>query len=187
MRRARFREGYLVVSLTWLLAAVYASLPYVLSDDPQLSGPVDAFFEGMSGFTTTGASVVVTPESMDRSLLLWRQLSQWLGGMGIIVLALAVLPRLRIVGTGGVGVAGYAVADTGGDLFVPSCTSSPGLRPALLLAGHVDYAVSPTFRLTAMPVSLQLHPAFAGTREAPVDASGVWLRFGVALGIGADF
>jgi trk system potassium uptake protein TrkH len=93
-----FREGYLVVSLTWLLAAVYASLPYLFSDDLQLSRPVDAFFEGMSGFSTTGASVLVDVESVDRSLLLWRQLSQWLGGMGIIVLALAVLPRLRIGG-----------------------------------------------------------------------------------------
>jgi trk/ktr system potassium uptake protein len=93
-----FREGYLVVSLTWLLAAMYAALPYLFSDDPQLSRPVDALFEGMSGFSTTGASVVVSPEAMDRSLLLWRQLSQWLGGMGIIVLALAVLPRLRIGG-----------------------------------------------------------------------------------------
>ena len=93
-----FREGYLVVSLTWLLAAIYAALPYLFSDDPQLSRPVDALFEGMSGFSTTGASVLVSPESMDRSLLLWRQLSQWLGGMGIIVLALAVLPRLRIGG-----------------------------------------------------------------------------------------
>ena len=53
-----FREGYLVVSLTWLLAACYAALPYLLSDEPQLSRPVDALFEGMSGFTTTGASVV---------------------------------------------------------------------------------------------------------------------------------
>ncbi len=93
-----FREGYLVVSLTWLLAACYAALPYLLSDDPQLSRPVDALFEGMSGFTTTGASVVTDVEALDRSLLLWRQLSQWLGGLGIIVLALAVLPRLRIGG-----------------------------------------------------------------------------------------
>ena len=93
-----FREGYLVVSLTWLLAAVFAGLPYLLSGEPQLSRPVDAFFEGMSGFSTTGASVVADVESLDRSILLWRQLSQWLGGMGIIVLALAVLPRLRIGG-----------------------------------------------------------------------------------------
>jgi trk system potassium uptake protein TrkH len=93
-----FREGYLVVSLTWLLAAAYASLPYLLSGEQQLSRPVDALFEGMSGFTTTGATVVADVEALDRSVLIWRQLSQWLGGMGIIVLALAVLPRLRIGG-----------------------------------------------------------------------------------------
>ena len=87
-----------MVSLTWLLAAAFAGLPYVFADEPQLSRPVDAFFEGMSGFSTTGATVVADVESLDRSLLLWRQLSQWLGGMGIIVLALAVLPRLRIGG-----------------------------------------------------------------------------------------
>jgi trk system potassium uptake protein TrkH len=93
-----FREGYLVVSLTWLLAAMYAGLPYLLSDERQLSHPMDAFFEGMSGFTTTGATVVTDVDALDRSILIWRQLSQWLGGMGIIVLALAVLPRLRIGG-----------------------------------------------------------------------------------------
>jgi len=93
-----FREGYLVVSLTWLLAAMYAALPYLLSDEKQVSRPVDALFEGMSGFSTTGASVIADVDALDRSLLLWRQLSQWLGGMGIIVLALAVLPRLRIGG-----------------------------------------------------------------------------------------
>jgi trk/ktr system potassium uptake protein len=93
-----FREGYLVVSLTWLLAAVYASLPYIFSGEAQVSHPVDAFFEGMSGFSTTGATVVTDVDALDRSVLLWRQLSQWLGGMGIIVLALAVLPRLRIGG-----------------------------------------------------------------------------------------
>ena len=73
-------------------------LPYLFAGEPQLSRPVDALFEGMSGFSTTGATVVADVESLDRSLLLWRQLSQWLGGMGIIVLALAVLPRLRIGG-----------------------------------------------------------------------------------------
>src|SRR5207342_756278 len=64
-----FREGYLVVSLTWLLAALYAGLPYILSGEPQLSHPMDAFFEGMSGFTTTGATVVTDVESLDRSIL----------------------------------------------------------------------------------------------------------------------
>ena len=93
-----FREGYLVVSLTWLLAAAYAALPYLFAGEAQLSSPVDALFEGMSGFSTTGATVVTNVDALDQSVLIWRQLSQWLGGMGIIVLALAVLPRLRIGG-----------------------------------------------------------------------------------------
>jgi trk system potassium uptake protein len=93
-----FREGYLVVALTWLAAAAFGALPYLLSGDPQLDRPVDAMFESMSGFTTTGATVLTDVESLDRSLLMWRQFTQWLGGMGIIVLALAVLPRLRVGG-----------------------------------------------------------------------------------------
>ena len=104
----------------------------------------------------------------------------------IATAGLALLPRLRVVGTGGVGVAGYLVPDTGGDLFVPSCTSSPGLRPALVLAAQIDYALVGPFRLTAMPLSLQLHPAFAGVRTSPIDAGGVWLRFGMTVGIGVD-
>ena len=93
-----FREGYLVVALTWLLAAIFGAIPYVLSGDGQLTNPVDALFESMSGFTTTGASVLTDINSVDHSMLLWRQFTQWLGGMGIIVLALAVLPRLRVGG-----------------------------------------------------------------------------------------
>jgi trk system potassium uptake protein TrkH len=92
------REGYLVVALTWVAAAAFGALPYLLSGDPQLDRPVDALFESMSGFTTTGATVLTDVDSVDRSLLLWRQLTQWLGGMGIIVLAIAVLPRLRVGG-----------------------------------------------------------------------------------------
>jgi trk system potassium uptake protein TrkH len=93
-----FREGYLVVALTWVAAAAFGALPYILSGDPQLDRPVDALFESMSGFTTTGATVLTNVDAVDRSLLMWRQFTQWLGGMGIIVLALAVLPRLRVGG-----------------------------------------------------------------------------------------
>jgi trk system potassium uptake protein TrkH len=93
-----FREGYLVVALTWVAAALFGALPYVLSGDPQLDRPVDALFESMSGFTTTGATVLTDVDAVDRSVLMWRQFTQWLGGMGIIVLALAVLPRLRVGG-----------------------------------------------------------------------------------------
>ena len=91
------REGFLVVSLSWLLAALFAALPYVFAE-PQLRHPLDAYFEAMSGMTTTGASVLTDIEALDHSIAMWRQFSQWLGGMGIIVLALAVLPRLRVGG-----------------------------------------------------------------------------------------
>ena len=96
--RLGIREGFLVVSLTWLAAATLGALPYLISGDPQLERPVDAYFEGMSGFTTTGGSVLTDVEALPRGLALWRQLTQWLGGIGIIVLALAVLPRLRVGG-----------------------------------------------------------------------------------------
>jgi trk system potassium uptake protein TrkH len=96
--RVGVREGFLVVALTWLLGAVVVSLPYLFSPEAQLSHPMDAFFEAMSGLTTTGSSVLTDIPAVDRSLLMWRQFSQWLGGMGIIVLALAVLPRLRVGG-----------------------------------------------------------------------------------------
>ena len=96
--RVGAREGFLVVALAWLLAAFFASLPYLFAGDEQLAGPIDAYFEAMSGFTTTGASVLTDVEGLSRSLAMWRQFSQWLGGMGIIVLALAVLPRLRVGG-----------------------------------------------------------------------------------------
>ncbi len=91
------REGFLVVALAWLVAAFFVSIPYVLAE-PQLRRPVDAYFEAMSGMTTTGSSVLTDIPALDHSVAIWRQLSQWLGGMGIIVLALAVLPRLRVGG-----------------------------------------------------------------------------------------
>jgi trk system potassium uptake protein TrkH len=91
------REGYLVVSLLWLLVAVAGALPYVLAE-PQLARPVDALFESMSGFSTTGASVLTDIPALSRSMLMWRQFTVWIGGVGIIVLFLAVLPRLRVGG-----------------------------------------------------------------------------------------
>jgi trk system potassium uptake protein len=96
--RVGVREGFLVVVLLWALAAAFGALPYLLSGEDQLSNPVDAYFESMSGFTTTGASVLTDIEALNHSLAMWRQFSCWVGGMGIIVLALAVLPRLRVGG-----------------------------------------------------------------------------------------
>ncbi len=92
------RESFLVVALIWLLVPMFGTLPFLLGGVAQLSNPVNAYFEAVSGFTATGATVLTDIEALDRSMLLWRQLSHWLGGMGIIVLAVAVLPRLRIGG-----------------------------------------------------------------------------------------
>jgi trk system potassium uptake protein len=96
--RVGIREGFLVVALTWLLGSAAIAVSYLLSGDDQLSRPVDALFEAMSGMTTTGSSVVADVSTLDKSLSMWRQFTQWFGGMGIIVLALAVLPRLRVGG-----------------------------------------------------------------------------------------
>ena len=92
------RESFLVVALIWLLVPIFGALPFILDGGPQLERPLDAYFESVSGFTATGATLVARIEELSRSMLFWRQLSHWLGGMGIIVLAVAILPRLRIGG-----------------------------------------------------------------------------------------
>jgi trk system potassium uptake protein len=90
------REGFFIVTLVWLLLSFFGSIPYMLSGYiPKLT---DAFFETMSGFTTTGASVVDNIESFPKGLLFWRAMTHWLGGMGIIVLALSFLPTFGIGG-----------------------------------------------------------------------------------------
>jgi trk system potassium uptake protein TrkH len=96
--RIRPREGFLVVALIWLLVPLFGALPYVLSGEAQLSSPVDAYFESVSGFTATGATILTDIEALPRGLLMWRQFTQWLGGMGIVILAIAILPRLRVGG-----------------------------------------------------------------------------------------
>jgi trk system potassium uptake protein TrkH len=96
--RVGIREGFLVVSAMLLMTAAFASLPYLMVGGEQLDHPVDAYLEGMSAATTTGASVVTDYADLSRSLAMWRQFTQWLGGLGIIILAVAVLPRLRVGG-----------------------------------------------------------------------------------------
>ncbi len=92
------REGFLIIVLLWLIAAALGMLPYLLADEPQLNQPLDAYFESMSGFSGTSATVVRDVEQLNHSLAMWRQLTAWIGGLGIIVLGLAVLPRLRVGG-----------------------------------------------------------------------------------------
>ncbi|MDW7645028.1 MAG: TrkH family potassium uptake protein [Desulfuromonadales bacterium] len=90
------REGFAVVTFGWLFYALFGALPYLFSG--AITNPVDACFETMSGFTTTGATILTAIEGLPQSVLLWRSLTQWLGGMGIIVMSLAILPMLGVGG-----------------------------------------------------------------------------------------
>ena len=93
----RTREGFLVTALFWIVLGAVGSLPFLLMESPALS-ITDALFESMSGLTTTGATILTGIEHLPRSVLFYRQQLQWLGGMGIIVLAVAILPMLGIGG-----------------------------------------------------------------------------------------
>ncbi|MGD8529870.1 MAG: potassium transporter TrkG, partial [Syntrophobacterales bacterium] len=90
------REGFGVVTFAWIIFAAFGALPFLLTG--AIESPIQAYFESMSGFTTTGSTVITDLDLVGESVLLWRSLTQWLGGMGIIVLSLAILP---ILGVGG--------------------------------------------------------------------------------------
>jgi len=90
------REGYLIVTLGWIVMAIFGAFPFIIYGS--VHSYTDAFFETMSGFTTTGATILTDIEILPPGLLFWRSLTQWLGGMGIIVLSLAILPLLGIGG-----------------------------------------------------------------------------------------
>jgi len=87
------REGFAVVAFGWAAVCLLGSLPYLLAET---LGPVNAWFESTSGFTTTGASVIDYPQNLPRGILFWRSMSQWLGGMGFVVLSVALFPLLGV-------------------------------------------------------------------------------------------
>ena len=98
------REGYIIVTFGWIVISFFGSLPYFFSGEFDSSGTdtfeiyTNCFFETMSGFTTTGASILPDIEKISHALLFWRSLTHWIGGMGIIVLTIAILPLLGIGG-----------------------------------------------------------------------------------------
>lgn len=92
----QIREAFLTVSLTWVTFSFLGALPFMISG--YIPNLTDAFFETMSGFTTTGATILSDIEALPKSLLVWRNMTQWLGGMGVIALAVAVLPFLGVGG-----------------------------------------------------------------------------------------
>lgn len=85
------REGYAIVSLTWIIASVFGALPFILSGS--IPSPVDAIFETVSGFTTTGASILENVEILPKGIAFWRSLTHWIGGMGILVFITAITFR----------------------------------------------------------------------------------------------
>ena len=87
-------ESFVIVTLVWVLFSLFGALPFYLSG--HFNSFTDAFFESMSGFSTTGSSVLVDVEILSKGILFWRSLIQWLGGMGIILLSLAIMPMLKI-------------------------------------------------------------------------------------------
>lgn len=88
------REAYLTVTLSWFFISLTGSLPYLFSQS--IPGFIDALFESVSGFTTTGSSILTDIESLPKSILFWRSLTHWIGGLGIIVLVIIIMPALKI-------------------------------------------------------------------------------------------
>lgn len=113
------REGFIIVTVVWILFSLFGSLPFILSNAiPDLTS---AFFETMSGFTTTGSSILTDIESLPHGILFWRSMTQWLGGMGIIVLSLAILP---IFGIGGMQLFAAEVPGPVTDKLSPRISST---------------------------------------------------------------
>ena len=87
------KEGYIIVTAIWIISSMFGTLPLIFSGSIKSFG--DAFFESMSGFTTTGATIITNVESMSHGILFWRSLTQWLGGIGIILISLSVFPVFK--------------------------------------------------------------------------------------------
>ena len=94
--RLNLKQTFLFSTLAWFMVAIFGSLPFILS--PQEFTFSEAFFESMSGITTTGATVITDLDNSPKSILLWRAIMQWLGGIGIIVMAITILPLLKVGG-----------------------------------------------------------------------------------------
>lgn len=113
------REGYIVVAFGWVVMSLTGTLPYLATE--AIPSFTDAFFETMSGYTTTGASIINDIEILPEGILFWRSMTHWIGGMGIIVLAIAILPLL---GVGGMQLFAAEAPGPGGDKLHPRITDT---------------------------------------------------------------
>jgi trk system potassium uptake protein len=126
------RDGFGVVSFGWLAVGLVGMLPYLFSG--VVADPASALFETISGFTTTGASVLTDLESLPRGLLFWRAMTQWLGGMGVLVLCVAILPFL---GVGGMQIYQAEMPGPGKDRLTPRIASTAKTALGALCADDV--------------------------------------------------
>ena len=138
------REGYIVVAFGWIVMSLSGTLPYLVTES--IPSFTDAFFETMSGYTTTGSSILNDIEIIPKGVLFWRSLTQWIGGMGIIVLAIAILPLL---GVGGMQLFAAEAPGPVGDKLHPRITDT-AKRLWLI---YVGYTVAETILLKVAGMS----------------------------------
>lgn len=183
------REGMAIVAVGWTVVGLYGALPFYISGAfPHF---VDAFFESVSGFTTTGSSVLTNIEAVPKGLLFWRSLIQWLGGMGIIVLSLAILPFL---GVGGMQLYKAEVPSPVPDKLKPRLSETASIlwkvyamisvvEVVLLLFGGMDLYDALCHTFTTMPTGgfSTKNASVAGFNSAYLD--GVIIVFMVLAGI----
>jgi trk/ktr system potassium uptake protein len=139
------RDGYIIVTFGWISMALIGTLPYLFTG--AIPGFANAFFETMSGYTTTGASILSDIESLPKGVLFWRSITHWIGGMGIIVLAIAILPLL---GIGGMQLFTAEAPGPGGDKLHPRITDT-AKRLWLI---YVGYTVAETILLKVAGMNL---------------------------------
>ena len=132
------REGYVIVTFGWIFMSLVGTLPYIFTG--AIPNFTNAFFETMSGYTTTGASILSDIESIPKGVLFWRSITHWIGGMGIIVLAIAILPLL---GIGGMQLFAAEAPGPGGDKLHPRITDT-AKRLWLI---YVGYTIAETILL----------------------------------------
>ncbi len=135
-------DGYLIVTFGWIIMSLFGTLPYILTGE--IPNFTNAFFETVSGFTTTGASILTDIESVSKGILLWRSITQWIGGLGFVVLAVAILP---ILGIGGM------------QLFT---AESPGLSPDKLKPSIKDTAKRLWFIYLGLTIAETIFLMFGG-------------------------
>jgi len=144
-KEVKRKEGYIIVAMGWIIMSASGVLPYILTGSiPEIT---NAFFETMSGYTTTGASILDDIESMPEGILFWRSLTHWIGGMGIIVLAIAILPLL---GIGGMQLFSAEAPGPAGDKLHPRITDTA----KRLWFIYLGYTVAETLLLKLAGMSL---------------------------------